>query len=210
MKSLIRIATFVAFSFVLFAVASAQDRQIEINANLPAKQGLVTSDITLGGRVFLPVGNFTVVADVAFKDAVNLFLSPTDQINAGGQVWYYITGAPSKDATSVKPFVFGGITRAMFLGEPVDSTTGLAGFGVTIRKPSGFTVIPTFEFNSDDFESDRTVLGREFGAKVHVQIPLGNNFNVNLTPQFAREDNPLIAGGYRSKYSLSVGFSRKF
>lgn len=207
MKTLNRIAILATLPLLLFATALGQDRQIEINAELPAKRGLETSDIVLAGRVYLPAGNFVAVADVSFRDAVNLFLAPTDQINAQGQVWYYITGAPSKDAKSVKPFVFGGITRSMFIGEPVDSTTGLAGFGITVRKPTGFTVIPTFQFDSDDLE-DGTVLGRNYSAKVYLHIPLGNNFNLNLTPKFGR--HAYGGGGYNSEYSLSVGFSRKF
>src|SRR5262245_56424236 len=200
------------FTFALLtamsAAAFAQDRQVEINAELPAKRGLLTSDIALAGRVYWPVGNFVMVADTSFRDAVNLFLTPTANINLEGQAWYYVTGAPSKDASSVKPFVFGGVTRAMFVGQPVDSTAGIAGFGVTYRRPSGFHLIPTFEFNSDDFESNRTVLGREFAAKVYIHIPVGSNFNVNLTPRFARVDR--LPGNYQSEYGLSIGFARKF
>lgn len=207
MKSLARIALF-AFVALFGLTAFGQDRQVEINAELPAKRGLVTSDIVLAGRVYLPAGNFTVVGDVSFRDAVNLFLAPTDQINAQGQVWYYITGAPSKDTGGVKPFVFGGITRSMFIGEPVDSTTGLAGFGVTIRKPTGFHVIPTFQFDSNDFE-DGTVLGQAYSAKVYIHVPLGANFNLNLTPRFARAA-AYLGGHYGNEYSLGVGFARKF
>lgn len=207
MKTLIRIATFAILAFLGGAVF-AQDRQIELNAELPAKRGVVTSDIALAGRVYLPAGNFVVVGDVSFRDAVNLFLTPTDQINLNGQVWYYITGALAKEG-GVKPFVFGGVTRAMFVGEPVDSTTGLAGFGVTIRKPSGFHAIPTFQFDSDDFEDGRTVLGRQYSARVYLHIPLSKDFNLNLTPKFGRSDH-YQTGRYSNEYSLSVGFSRKF
>lgn len=208
MRTLTRIAIFVVAALFAQAFALAQDRQIEINADLPAKRGLVTSDIALAGRLYLPAGNFTVVADVSFQDAVNLFLAPTAQIDLNGQVWFYFTGAPSKDARSIKPFVYGGLTRAMFVGEPADSTTGLAGFGVTIRKPTGFTVIPTFQFDSNDFE-DGTVLGQNYSAKVYLHIPLSKDFNLNLTPKFGRKAYG-GAGGYNTEYSLSVGFSRKF
>src|SRR5262245_21814265 len=200
------------FMFALLTVlavgAFAQDRQVELNAELPAKRGLLTSDIALAGRVYLPKGNFVVVADASFRDAVNLFLTPTAQINLDGQAWYYITGAPSKETSSVKPFVFGGITRAMFIGQPVDSTAGLAGFGVTFRKPSGFHLIPTFQFDSDNFEANRFVLGREYAAKVYIHIPLSDTFNINLTPRFSRVDR--VQGFYQSEYALAVGFSRKF
>jgi hypothetical protein len=206
-KSVTRVAIFVITALFAQVVALAQDRQVEINADLPAKRGLVTSDIALAGRVYLPAGNFVMVGDVSFRDAVNLFLVPTDQINLNGQVWYYITGAPAKDATSVKPFVFGGVTRSMFVGEPADATTGLAGFGITIRKPSGFTVIPTFQFDSEDFEGG-TVLGESYSAKVYLHIPLNKDFNLNLTPRFARSEP--TPGLYRNEYSLGIGFSRKF
>jgi len=205
MRTLTRIAIFTIVS--LLGVAYAQDRQVEINADLPAKRGLVTSDIALAGRVYLPAGNFVIVGDLSFQDAINLFLAPTPQINAEGQVWFYFTGAPDKEKASVKPFVYGGLTRAMFIGEPVDSTTGLAGFGVAIRKPSGLTVIPTFQFDSEDFE-ESTVLGQNYSAKVYLHIPLSKEFNLNLTPKFGRHS---YGGGvYNTEYSLSIGFSRKF
>jgi hypothetical protein len=207
LKTFSRIATLVTFSLFLVSFALAQDRQIELNADLPAKRGLLTSDIALGGRVYLPAGNFTLVADIDFKDAINLFLAPTDQINVEGQVWYYLTGKPEGSGT--KPFVFGGITRAMFLGQPVDSTTGLAGFGITYKRPSGFHMIPQFEFSSDDFESGRTVLGKSYAGRVYFHIPLNSSFNLNVTPRFARSDR-FITGVYQTEYGITVGFARKF
>lgn len=213
MKTAFRVIAYTVvflFSMMFASPAPAQDRQIELNAELPAKRGLITSDIALAGRVYLPMGNFTIVGDLSFRDAVNLFLVPTDQINVEGQVWWYLTGKPSTDAGGVKPFVLGGITRAMFIGQPLDSTTGLAGFGVAIRKPNGFHAIPTIEFDSDDLEEGRTVLGKKYAAKVYLHIPLASassNFNLNLTPRFARVSG---FGGYQNEYALSIGFGRKF
>lgn len=221
MRTLTRIAIFTIVS--LLGVAYAQERQIEINADLPAKRNLTTPDIKLGGRFWLPMGaNFSLVGDLEFKDAINLFLVPTDQINATGEVWYFPTGkgAPEKAGTSL--FLFGGATRAMFIGQPLDSTQGIAGVGFVHRRPSGLHIIPVFRFSSENFESDRATLGRVYSVKVHIHIPISKEWNLNVTPQYGQEETTLTAVdgttgevytasvGFRGRPSLQFGISRKF
>jgi hypothetical protein len=206
MKKIKLVAFLILFLSATLSVV-AQDRQVALEVELPAKRSLVTSDIALGGKVFLPVGNFTVVGDLNFRDAANLFIAPTDQITAEGQVWYYLTGREGK----AKPFVFGGITHAMFIGEPVDSTAGLAGFGLAFKTARGSYIIPTFQFSSDDLQEDRTVLGKAYSAKVYIQVALSPNFNLNLTPTFERRQDPALDyTHYGNVYLVKIGFSRKF
>jgi hypothetical protein len=186
----------------------AQDRQVEINATIPVKRTLLTQEIVLGGRVYLPVNDRVVtVADLNFQDAAQLFLNPTDQITASGEAWVYLTGSENK----TRPFVFGGIAQTFFVGAPVEginSTQAASGFGITFKK-GDFTAIPVFRFSTDDLQADRTVLGKAFAFETRLFVPLGKSFNLNLAPYVAREE---VAAGalYTTKYGMKIGFGRKF
>lgn len=199
-----RLVAFLILVLSLTLSVAAQDRQVALEVELPAKKGLITSDIALGGKIFLPSGNFTVVGDLNFRDAVNLFLAPTDQLTAEGQVWYYLTGREGQ----AKPFVFGGLTHQMFFG-PSDSTAGLGGFGLTFKTARGSHIIPVIQFNSEDLQDGRTVIGNAYSAKVYTQIKLSDNFNLTLTPTYERRYDP-IAHGYGNVVLVKIGFSRKF
>lgn len=192
----------------LSGVTLAQDRQVELNATIPVKRSLLTQEIVLGGRVYLPISDkITTVADLTFQDAAQLFLNPTDQITASGEAWVYLTGGESK----ARPFVFGGIAQTFFVGAPIEnvnSTQGTSGFGIAFKK-GDFTAIPIFRFQTDDLQDARTVLGKSFQFETRLFVPLGKSFNLNLAPFVAREDLALT-GAYATKYGLRLGFARKF
>ncbi len=205
---LVRIAVFAFLAFLLAGVARAQGRQVELNATIPVKRSLVTQEIALGGRVYLPLGErVTTVAELRFQDAAQLFLNPTDQITASGEAWVYLTGAENK----IRPFVFGGLAQSFFVGAPIEgvnSTQGSSGFGIAFTKDK-FVAIPIFRFDTDDLQADRTVLGKSFGFETRLFVPLGENFSLNLAPFVAREVVP-VSDKYATKYGLKIGFGRRF
>jgi hypothetical protein len=200
-----------AFTILTAFVAStlAQDRQVELSATIPVKRALLSQEIVLGGRVYLPVNDRLVtVADLSFRDAAQLFLTPTDQISVDGEAWVFLTGSENK----TRPFAFGGIAQSFFVGAPVEginSTQAKSGFGIVFKKASGFTAIPIFTFSTDDLQADRTVLGKAFAFETRLFVPLGSNFNLNLAPFVAREELPTGAL-YTTKYGIKLGFARKF
>lgn len=210
MKIFARIAIFIV-AFVASSLAFGQGRQVEINATIPVKRTLVTQEIVLGGRAYLPVGDRVLtVAELNFQDAAQLFLNPTDQITASGEAWVFLTGADN----AARPFVFGGLAQTFFIGAPVEgisSTQGASGFGVAIKKGE-FHAIPIFRFTTSDLQEGRTVLGQAFNFETRLFIPLGKSFNMNIAPFVSREVIPasLLDPGYSTRYGLKIGFARKF
>lgn len=175
----------------------AQERQAEILVDLPAKSNLVTTDIRLGGKLYLPFGERLVVeSDLGFKQAVTTFLAPSDQVDVAGKARVYLT-----TGGNVRPFFMAGIAHTMPLENP-DFTNGLMGIGFNYKN----RIIPIAEFKTDAMQNGVTVLGKDFSGRVEIFIPSGN-FRFALTPYVTRGEQ---FGAYRTVYGARIGFSLPF
>jgi hypothetical protein len=200
------IFTVTVLSIFSFSVL-AQERQVEVNVDLPAKGKLVASDIAMGGKVYLPLvdGRMVVEANINATDAFNLFLAPTTEISVSGKAWVYLT-AKTPDGPKVRPFVFGGMTQNMFVGQ-LDETQATGGFGIAYERATGFAFIPSIEFTTEGLNGNQ-VLGKSFDFNSRLFIPLGKEFRLNITPYFGRfEPAPNV---YNTRYGVKIGFGRVF
>lgn len=206
MKSLKTILAGFVVTLALAGASFAQSRQVELRLTAPVKGEINAKQAEIAGKVYLPVGNFTVVGDLGYRETRNLFFNPAglpnevDVVNAGGEVWYYFTGREKR------VFVTGGIARSAFLGED-DSTQAVTGIGVAFHKGEAY-VIPVFSFSSDDLEDGRTILGKGYKLTTHVMLPLSSTFNFNVTPEISRVQEPVTAR-YVTQAKVSLGISIK-
>lgn len=195
------------FSFVIALLLSlsilAQERQVEVFVDNSKGQSA-----SLGGRVWLDVNDrMRVLGDVAFSDAFNLFLNPTDQVTAQGTAHIFLTPFDVNKSSQTRAFVFGGMQTTQFIGRANDAVSVPMGFGIQHFRNTGLEITPTLEFRTKDFTEANPILDKAYTANVYVKVPVGKSFRLSLNPYVSREQ---IFSTLYTRYGAKIGFIRVF
>lgn len=206
MKKILGIVAFLLLS-VTSGYAQGEERMVSLDLELPMKRTLTAEDFKLGGSIRVPLTDrITVNGGLSFKDATNLFLVPTDQVTANGEMWFYFANTTGK----ARPFVFGGMEQNMFTNSIPDSTNGIGGFGVHYATASGFHLIPKVRYTTKDFTGGFQSLGQEYTGSVEILIPLGKTFRFGIEPYAGRKELFASSGFYSTVYGGKVKIGRVF